>query len=91
MYVDARQGITEWIGSSRLAKFMEQRFGDPVVEKLRGIRVTQLHGGALLSVGSKLLVRVMTDRTQRWSEAWLHAAQAGLRKSWMLFCRSLGE
>ena len=41
---------------------------------------TTWRGVTLLSVGSKLLARVVADRTQRWSEAWLHEAQAGFRK-----------
>ena len=31
-------------------------------------------GVTLLSVGSKLLARVVIARLQRWSEAWLHEA-----------------
>ena len=37
-------------------------------------------GVTLLSVGSKLLARVVADRTEKWSEEWLHEAQAGFRK-----------
>ncbi|CAE7901000.1 hypothetical protein AK812_SmicGene13709 [Symbiodinium microadriaticum] len=37
-------------------------------------------GVTLLSVGSKLLARVVAQRTLKWSDPWLHEAQAGFRK-----------
>ena len=35
----------------------------------------------LLSVGSKLLARVVAQRVQKWSEAWLAENQSGFRKN----------
>ena len=54
----------------------------PLWKKYKGDKSdkTTWRGVTLLSVGSKLLARVVADRTQKWSEAWLHEAQAGLRK-----------
>ena len=37
-------------------------------------------GITLLSVGSKLLARVVAERIQRWSEAWIHESQCGFRR-----------
>ena len=37
-------------------------------------------GICLLSVGSKLLARVVAQRTQLWSDGWLSEEQAGFRK-----------
>ena len=37
-------------------------------------------GITLLSVGSKLLARVVAARLQRWYEPWAHEAQCGFRK-----------
>ena len=37
-------------------------------------------GITLLSVGSKLLARVVAQRVQQWSEAWIAETQAGFRK-----------
>ena len=37
-------------------------------------------GIALLSVGSKLLARVVAQRVQQWSEEWITKTQAGFRK-----------
>ena len=34
-------------------------------------------GITLLSVGSKLLARIVAIRLQKWSEPWLHEAQHG--------------
>ena len=38
-------------------------------------------GITLLSVGAKLLARVVALRAQRWSEAWLPEAQMGFRRN----------
>ena len=37
-------------------------------------------GITLLSVGSKLLARIVAQCTQRWSESWIHETQCGFRK-----------
>lgn len=37
-------------------------------------------GVTLLSVGSKLIARVVAERTQAWSSPWLYEAQCGFRK-----------
>ena len=41
----------------------------------------QYRGITLLSVGSKLLARVVAQRVQKWSEAWLAENQSGFRKN----------
>ncbi len=37
-------------------------------------------GITLLSVGSKLLARIVASRLQKWRERWLHESQAGFRR-----------
>ena len=36
-------------------------------------------GVTLLSVGTKVMARLVTNRLARWSDTWLHEAQAGFR------------
>ena len=38
-------------------------------------------GITLLSVGSKLLARILASRVERWSEAWLHENQCRFRRN----------
>jgi hypothetical protein len=50
--------------------------------KRKGLRTDKntWRGITLLSVGSKLMARVVASRASRWTDPWLHEAQTGFRR-----------
>jgi hypothetical protein len=68
-------------GGEVVAVRMAGRTGVATVWKQKGDRADKQtwRGVTLLSVGTKVLARIVANRLSRWSNHWLHEAQTGFR------------